>query len=82
MMQQIPASKTETNRVMIDGIFLAIMTPVTIGTINNQSDIWNVFWRAVEISAICPVLPELWLNPMMVNSIKAINSDGMVVYSM
>ena len=37
----IPASMEEAKSTTIEGVFLAIMIPVTIGTIISQGVIWN-----------------------------------------
>lgn len=48
----IPASMEEAKSTTIEGVFLAIMIPVTIGTIISQGVIWNEPFKASEKAAI------------------------------
>ena len=76
------AKNVEIVRVMIEGTFRAIRIPVTTGTISNQGVMLNLFSRLIATSVICSIVWALCVNPMMVNRMSVITSEGMVVMSM
>lgn len=82
MIAAMQAKNVEIVRVMIEGTFRAIRIPVTTGTISNQGVMLNLFSRLIATSVICSIVWALWVNPMMVNRMSVITSEGMVVMSM
>ena len=79
MMAKAAASRVDRNRVMIEGILRAIKIPVATGTISSQGVIWNRLFNDAANSAICYVPLVSYVNPITVNMIRVMTSDGMVV---
>ena len=75
------ANAVETNNVMIEGTFLAIIMAVANGTSISHPEIWNLLSNAWVNSAICPVSAASCDNPAIVKMTSVINNDGIVVNS-
>ena len=75
----IPASMEEAKSTTIEGVFLAIMIPVTIGTIISQGVIWNEPFKASEKAAIWDASAASLENPAMLNTISVTIIEGTVV---
>ena len=79
MMAKAAASRVDMNKVMIEGILRAIKIPVATGTISSQGVMWNRLFNDAANSAICSVPLVSYVNPITVNMIRVMTSDGMVV---
>lgn len=79
MMAKAAASRVDRNKVMIEGILRAIKIPVATGTISSQGVMWNRLFNDAANSAIYSVPLVAYVNPITVNMIRVMTSDGMVV---
>ena len=75
----MPANVAEMNRVMMDGIRLAIRIPVMTGTINSHKEIWKVSLSEAEYMAIWSVAVASCAKPAMVKIVSVMIMDGTVV---
>ena len=78
-MAKAAASRVDRNKVMIEGILRAIKIPVATGTISSQGVMWNRLFNDAANSVICSVPLVSYVNPITVNMIRVMTSDGMVV---